>query len=224
MISFVVRIDTTNPDAYRRLIERLSLDPVGHDLGGRRYSTSITVHGTVCGIPGSAMYSAEQTCAEPDVLRTEIDAIVALIHRSGFSAGIVVEEIFALAARLLNAVDVKDPESEAPLGRDRTTELAQELGLREEVDATTDARTWVIAQLKAVCAGIARAWTAALEDRALTIAQLDRSPTTGWQTANAGREFAEEHWPDALRMIEETLHAAAQLSTATNAHNGGDTA
>jgi hypothetical protein len=94
-------------------------------------------------VEGAAVWKAEQTCTEPDILRTEIDAIVRLINKSGFEGDFVGEEIFALAARLLSAVEVDDPDSDDPLSRDRAEDLAYSLELADDVDGTTTPTAWV---------------------------------------------------------------------------------
>jgi hypothetical protein len=200
-----VRIDTTNPNAVPRLLELLRhVAVIGRDDFGHLHTTDLTVFDS----SGDVVWGAAVTCAEQTVRDGELSALVRLLNEHGAQHELVVDGIFALAARLLHAAEIGDPFTGTPLSSARAHALAEELGgLVDDLElgAELAPRDWVIAQVLATSRSIAEHWTDSLEDTAAELAQRHRVPTPAWHQASGEHEAATTLWPQALQLVQEWL-------------------
>lgn len=209
-----VQVDTANPHAWRRLTALLA-DPavLGRDDAAGLHTTCIAVVDQHAG----AVWHRRVDCTEREVLAAELAHIVRLFEQDTNPEqerlDRVDQLVLALTVRLLHAVGVDDPDSDAPLSVDRVHDLVGDLGGLLQLPPPPPARSlphWVAEHTVATCERVADQWLAVLADRAGEIATIHRDPTDrSYLHAYAQAQHARTSWPVALSRVRHMVHDAA---------------
>jgi hypothetical protein len=201
MARIEVWVESTNPNAVARLMELLArAEPIGTDDYGHLHTTELTV------FAGEVMWGQAVTCEEQAVRDGEISALVRLTADHGPEHRLVARGVYAMAARLLLAVEITDPGALQPLSVARALALVKEMGELPDYRAADLApRDWVVAQVYDACERMVRSWLSRLETTAIQMTKRHREATPTWRETQGAYEAAAKSWPAGLERIQTWL-------------------